>query len=288
MPTPIHFTREDAITNRSGNRNDIVRQLANVIGALFQVVAGALGFLVGLDIAGVSDSIRSLIVPADAAFIIWTPIFLLSIAYAVYQALPANREDPLLRTVGWFTAGAFFSNGIWELLFPNRQFLLAQLTILAIWLFLAAAFVRLVRHKDEITNAKAWLVALPIGLMFGWLTAANVAGLASTLVSFGLRAEGTNAAIGGAALLIFGGAVAATVIAFGKRGPLLGWVPYTIAVLWALAFIALNQREASTLTTVTALVVAVVLAGIALFLPPGLARIKARRAAWDMPAAGTG
>ncbi len=258
------------MTNRSGigNRNDIVRQIANVIGALFQVAAGAFGFLVGLDIAGVSDTTRSLIVPGDTAFIIWTPIFLLSGAYAVYQALPANRGDPLLRAVGWFTAGAFISNGIWELLFPNRQFLLAQLTILAIWLFLAAAFVRVVCHKDEVTGAKAWLVALPIGLMFGWLTAANVAGLAASLVGLGLRGEGPNAAVGGAALLTFGGAVAATVIAFGKRGPLLGWVSYTAAVLWALAFIALNQREASTLTTATAIVVAIVLVAVALFGPP--------------------
>jgi len=255
------------MTNGSNYRNDIVRQLVNVIGALFQVAAGALGFLFGLDIAGVSDTTRSLIVPADAAFVIWTPIFLLSIAYAVYQALPANREVPLLRTVGWFTAGAFVRNGIWELLFPNRQFLLAQLTILAIWLFLATAFVRMVRHKDEITNVQAWLVTLPIGLMFGWLTAANLAGLAATLVGLGQRGEGMGAAIGGAALLIFGGAVAATVIAFGKRGHLLSWIPYTVAVLWALAFIALNQRAASLLTTATALVVAAVLVAVALFGP---------------------
>jgi hypothetical protein len=72
----------------------------------------------------VSGENPTLVVPGDYAFVIWTPIFLLALVYAVYQALPSNRENPLLRRVGWFSALAYFSNGVWEILFPAREFVL--------------------------------------------------------------------------------------------------------------------------------------------------------------------
>jgi hypothetical protein len=43
-------------------------------------------------------------VPAGYAFTIWSLIFTLSLGYAVWQALPSERENPLLRRVGWLTA----------------------------------------------------------------------------------------------------------------------------------------------------------------------------------------
>ncbi len=68
---------------------DLLRQVANVIGAIFQV---AVPILTGPAIGRVSDENRSLVVPADYAFVIWNLIFFLSLVYTVYQALPANRE----------------------------------------------------------------------------------------------------------------------------------------------------------------------------------------------------
>ena len=254
---------------------DLARQGANVFGAVFQVTAAAFGYAAGLDVAAVSDANRTLIVPADYAFLIWTPIFLLSFAYAVYQALPSRRDDALLRRIGWFTAGAFVANGIWEILFPNRLFLLAELTIVAIWALLAVAFVRLVAHARArpLTGTDRWLVALPVGLMFGWLTAANVVGLATTLVALGFASEGTNAAVGGAALLLFGGFVAGAATVAGKAAPPHAWASYAGSVIWALVAVAVNQAEASPLTAASALAVAaaLVVVAVAVRVPPSVA-----------------
>ena len=74
-------------------RTDVARQVANVLGAIFQVVAPALA---GPAIGRVSAENPTFVVPGDYAFVIWTPIFFLALVYAVYQALPANRENPLL------------------------------------------------------------------------------------------------------------------------------------------------------------------------------------------------
>jgi hypothetical protein len=123
-------------------RWDLARQAANLVGALFQVGAPV---LTSEAVGWVSDENGTLVVSADYAFSIWALIFLLCLAYAAYGALPANRESPLLRRVGWFSAGAFLFNGLWEILFPARQFLLAQALVVAIFVCAAFAYLRIAR-----------------------------------------------------------------------------------------------------------------------------------------------
>src|SRR5918998_4968409 len=125
-----------------GIGRDVVRQVANVVGAVFQIAAP---IATGPAIGRISDEYSTLVVPADYAFAIWTPIFLLALIYAGYQALPANRENPLLRRIGWFSALAFFSNGVWEILFPAREFALSQVVFVGISTGAVVAFVLLQR-----------------------------------------------------------------------------------------------------------------------------------------------
>ena len=74
----------------------------------------------GAAIQGVVDEgPRSLVEPALYAFAIWGLIFALSLAYAFYQALPSNRDSPLLGRVRPYTAAAFFCTGLWSDSFPS-------------------------------------------------------------------------------------------------------------------------------------------------------------------------
>lgn len=57
---------------RKGTRGDVARQVAVVLGAIFQVMAPALA---GPAIGRVSAENPTLVVPADYAFAMWTPIF---------------------------------------------------------------------------------------------------------------------------------------------------------------------------------------------------------------------
>jgi hypothetical protein len=234
---------------------DVARQAANVVGALFQIGAPV---LTSDAVGRVSAENGTLVVPADYAFAIWGPIFLLCLTYAAYQALPANRESPLLRLVGWFSAGAFFSNGLWEILFPARQFLLAQVVIIAIFACAAIAYLRVARsERGVLSAAERWLVALPFGLLFGWITAATLVSFATTFVALGLLEGGIGEAVLGAALLLTGGLVASAVLMVGKAAPPQGYLAYAAAVLWALVAVVVNQYDASILTTGAALVAAV-------------------------------
>ena len=237
-------------------KRDLARQVATVVGALFQVLAGAI-----VPIAAIAGDAPSLVGPVDYAFAIWGPIFLLCLAYAVYQALPTNRANPLLRRVGWFFAGAFFLNGLWEVLVPLRQPVVLQAILAGIFLCLAVAYLRLVRSERSILGrADRWLVALPLGLLFGWITAANVVSFNDTLVETGLLGSGVVGALVGACLLLAGAAVACVAIWVSKAGPLQALLAYAGAVLWALAGVVINQYDASLLTTGAALLSAALLA----------------------------
>jgi hypothetical protein len=139
------------VDNRIGR--DIARQAANVVGAIFHIVAGmilAQGEMPGEDI--------TLIQPSNYAFIVWGPIFLLCLAYAVYQALPANRERPLLRRTGWFTAGAFFLNGLLVILASPERFVFTEGLVMIMLLCLAVAYVRLMRsERDALSGCLLWM-----------------------------------------------------------------------------------------------------------------------------------
>jgi hypothetical protein len=170
-------------------KRDLARQVSTVVGALFQVLAGAI-----VPIAAIAKETPSLVGPADYAFAIWGPIFLLCLAYAAYQALPAYRESPLLRRVGWFLAGSFFLNGLWEVLVPLRQPVVLQAILAGIFACLAVAYLRLVRSEHgALSRADRWLVALPLGLLFDWVTAANVVSFNDTLVELGLLGSAVSA-----------------------------------------------------------------------------------------------
>jgi hypothetical protein len=230
---------------------DIARQFAVVFGAIFQVYAS---YRVGSTVGAIAQETRSLILPASYAFAIWGPIFLLCGAYAVYQAMPAQRENRALRAIGWWSAGAFIANGAWTYVYVNRQFVLAQAVLFAALACAVGAYLRSARQvpASQATPTDNVLVAPALGLLAGWLTAAAAAGLAGTFVAQGQAATSTDPEIGDAALLLAAGAAAVIIILASKRGPSGAWVSYTAAVLWALVAVIVAQREASPLTTLAA------------------------------------
>lgn len=252
---------------------DLVRQGLTIFGAIFQVVAGALA---GPAVSEIANDLRSTVLPAGYAFTIWTPIFILGAIYAVWQALPANREHPLARRVGWLIAAGYIGNGVWELLFPAEQFVLAQLIIALILVVLLVAYVRISRPTSTISwgMAETWLVGVSLGLFAGWITAATCVGLASTLIAYGFAATGPGAAVGGAGLLLAGGGLAIAMIRTGQGGPRALWLAYSAAVTWALVGVAVNQLGTTPLTVGVALAIAAAVVAVVVWqgIGPGESR----------------
>ena len=85
------------------------------------VLANALPFN-GITTAQVSDQFHVYFVPAGYVFSIWGLIYIGLIAYAVFQALPAQRENPRLRKVGCFVVLGCLANSVWLFLWHYQQF----------------------------------------------------------------------------------------------------------------------------------------------------------------------
>jgi len=219
--SPTRRDSRQGISN--GTWRDVSRQAANVLGAIFQI---AVAIWVGPAVGRVSGENPTLVVPGDYAFVIWSPIFLLALVYAVYQALPANREKPLLRRIGWFSALAYFSNGVWEIVFPAREFVLSQLVFVGITGGAVASFVLVQRGAGSGGRFDRWLVAPAFGLLAGWVTAAFFVGLVTVLVATGVLGSGIGGALVGALMLLVGGALACAVVLAGRSGPVQGYLAY--------------------------------------------------------------
>ena len=242
-----------------GARGDIARQAAVMPGAIFQI---AVAIFAGPVVGRVSAENPTLVVPADYAFVIWTPIFALALIYAGYQALPSNRENPLLRRIGWYSALAYFSNGVWEMVFPAREFVLSQIVFVGISTGAVVAFVLVQRGAGSGSRFDRWLVAPAFGLLAGWVTAAFFIGLVTVLVATGVLSGSIGEVLFGALMLIAGGVLACAVLLAGRIGPVQGYFAYGGAVLWALAGVVANQYQNSLITSSTSIVCALLIAAI--------------------------
>lgn len=217
---------------------DTLRQTVNIAALLFALGvnwASAALPLNGRTPAEISDSIPVLFVPAGYVFAIWGLIYVLLAAFTVYQALPAQRENPRLRRVGYWFAASCVLNGAWLFAWHYGYFPLS----LAIMAALLASLIVIYRCLDigraVPPGRERWLVDLPFSVYLGWITVATVANAAGTLYIAGWNGGAlgpvpwTVAMLGVAAAL--GGAMLAT-----RRD-----VAYTLVLAWAFAGIWVRQ-----------------------------------------------
>ena len=118
------------------------RQKAGNVLALMMVIAlnglAASGAMSGDSIGVIANRYRSLFLPADYVFGIWSLIYLGLIATAIYQALPTAGAERAVQRLGiwWAVTGAL--NVAWISLFSFGQFALALLVMVIFLITLIA------------------------------------------------------------------------------------------------------------------------------------------------------
>jgi hypothetical protein len=223
--------------------SDRLRQISNLVFAVGQAAAPALTPLVGLPFVGqVSDRYPTYVVPAGYAFSIWSLIFALCIAYAVWQALPAQAENALLRRVGWLTAAAFAGSMAWEFVFPAGAYGVSVLLIVTVLVSLAVAVGRMTDGRGRMSGAERWLAWVTCGIYLGWITVATVANVAQALAAAGVVELGLGAETWGTVLLIVAALIASAVTLRTRNGG------YPLAVIWALIAVFVARRAPPVVT----------------------------------------
>jgi hypothetical protein len=235
---------------------DTVRQIAVVVSLLVTLVVNTLANalpLNGLNTGEISDRFHVYFVPAGYVFAIWGLIYVGLIAFTIYQALPSQRENPRLRSVGWWVALGGLANSAWIFLWHYEQFPLTIVAMLVLLATLVVTYLRLGIGRTSASRAETWAVRVPISIYLGWITVATVANATSLLDylkwnRFGIAPETWMLIILGAVLLI------AALMNFFRRD-----VGYALVILWATAGIAIKHAAVAAVATPTWIVFGLVL-----------------------------
>ena len=114
---------------------DILRQISVIVTILATIVVNGLANALpinGLNTGQISDRFQVYFVPAGYVFSIWGLIYLGLIAFAIFQALPSQRENPRLRETGWWIALGGLANIAWIFLWHYEQFPLTLIAMLVL------------------------------------------------------------------------------------------------------------------------------------------------------------
>ena len=256
-------------------QRSVLQRSAIVLAVFWQIGATflpALGF--GEQIGSRSDEVRTLVTPAGYAFSIWGLLFLGSVVFAVWQALPNQHDNRLLDRIGWPAAGAFAGNGLWATYTTMADLtFVSAIIILATLACLLAALRRLVAWP-RFSAAERWIAALLLSALAAWLTAASIVNIAASLTyhgfGTGIGGGGEQPVLAGGIVLV-GGIVAALAVWRSRGNP---W--YALVFGWALLAIW-NQGGQRAVEVAGAAAISAVLVAIAMI--TGL-RPRENRAHW--------
>jgi benzodiazapine receptor len=249
------------------NKN-IIRQSVNVVAVIATIVANGLANalpLNGQTTGEISDRFQVYFVPAGYVFSIWGLIYLGLILFAVYQALPGQRDNPRLSRIGYLFALSCVANIAWLFLWHYEQFPLTLVAMLSLLALLMAIYVRLGIGRVAAPTSERWFVHLPFSIYLGWVTVATIANVTSVLDYWSWGGWGISAEVWTVIMLIAGAGIASVVSL--TRGD----VAYMLVIIWAFVGIAIKHVD----TPVVAVAAWVMTAVVALMLAVGV--IKRRR-----------
>ena len=224
------------------------RQITVVLVILVTIVINILADALpinGLGTGQISDKFQVYFVPAGYVFAIWGIIYIGLIAFAVFQALPAQRENPRLQATGWWVVLGGLANSMWIFLWHYEQFVGTLGAMLILLATLIAVYLRLGIGQTKVSMAETWTVRVPFSIYLGWITVATVANVTDVLDYVKWNQFGINAA----AWMVI--TLAEVLVIAGLMNFLRRDVAYAAVLLWALAGIAAKFPQEGIVTVAT-------------------------------------
>jgi len=163
-----------------------VRQLANALSVVLAITVNILASalpLNGQNTGEISDRFQVFFVPAGYVFSIGGIIYIGWIAFAIYQFLPAQKENPRLQKLGYLFALSGVFNAAWLYCWHYNLFGLSVLVMLALLGTLIASYLKLDVGRVPVSSGEKWAVDIPFSVYLGWVSVATVANITSWLYS---------------------------------------------------------------------------------------------------------
>jgi hypothetical protein len=219
---------------------DILRQISVGLSILGTLIINALANILpinGQNTGAISDRFQVYFVPAGYVFSIWGIIYLGLIAFAIYQALPGQRENPRLRATGWWVSLGGLANIAWIFLWHYEYFLLTLAAMLVLLATLIITYLHLGIGRSKASTIETWMARVPFSIYLGWITVATAANITDVLDyvkwnGFGIAPEIWMGIVLAAVLII------SVLMSFTRRD-----IAYTLVILWALGGITVKQAS---------------------------------------------
>lgn len=245
---------------------DTTRQIVNVVAVVvtifLNILANALPFN-NQNTGDISDSFPVLFTPAGYVFAIWGLIYIGLIAFAVYQALPSQRENPRLRAVGYVFAWGCLANIAWlfgwHYLNQSSWFFLTEIFMLLLLASLIMSYLRLDIGRAKTSTAEYWTVSVPFSIYLGWISVATIANTSILLYSWGLSGLSADVQAWLTAIMLMIGGILAILMAFYRRD-----VAYILVLTWAYLGVAIPSGQDHPVVSMTAYILAAALAILAI------------------------
>ncbi|AUG30746.1 MULTISPECIES: TspO/MBR family protein [Microbacterium] len=223
---------------------DLARQIVVISAVVFMIIAAMVGtgLFGGTNVrdlqGGALDADATVLAPATPAFSIWSVVYVLMVAYAVWQALPAQRGRERQRRAGWWIALTAVLNGGWLL---AAQFLTLPATVIAIIVLLVALVATLralVRTPPE-TWADRLLMDGTVGIHLGWVSLATVANITAWLAADVVPAMDADSQQLWGVIVLVVVALVGVAVAFGSGGR----IAPALAMSWGLVWIGIARTS---------------------------------------------
>jgi len=182
----------------------------------------------------------SQIEPAGYAFSIWGPIYLLALAYAIWQLAPAGRADPITARIAPLAIALYLGSSLWLAAAKYGPFW-ATMPILAVMAVCASIALVSAVAAPAPSTWRIWLVIVPFGLYAGWTICATFVNIAEVAPGYGFNRFGLSIPAYGVASI-----AAATVLAAAILWLSNGELSFAATIVWALVAIIVAARERQT------------------------------------------
>lgn len=240
---------------------NVVRQIINVVALVFMVAMNGLSEALpinGQTSAEIANRIPILFVPANYVFSIWGVIYMLLIGFGIYQALPSQRNNPLLEKIGYWFALSCGANALWLVLFHYDLFALSMVTMVVLLISLIVIYTRIEVGQKALSLKEKLFIHIPFSTYLGWITVATVANASYVLYDAGWDGFGISGEIWAMAMIVIATVIVLTIIATRSD------IAYVAVIVWAFAGIYVKQSETPLVAnTAVAMAVVVVIALLA-------------------------
>ncbi len=215
-----------------------VRQIVVILAALATIVVNVLANALpinGQNTGEISDRFAIYFVPAGYVFSIWGLIYIGIIAYLIYQALPAQRNDARMEAVAGPFVLSSVANIVWIFLWHYNAFPATLLAMLVLLASLIVIYLRLGTGRTRVSTAETWAVRVPFSIYLGWITVATIANVTQVLYYLGWNGFGISPETW-LMIMLAVAVVVAGLMAWTRRD-----AAYLLVLVWAFIGIALKH-----------------------------------------------